>query len=220
MTTMKGYDISEWQQDIPQDGDFLMMRSSYGIGFKDKKLDSHLSAWGKTGKPYGFYHYSYPVEILKDGHTPEEEADYFISVVKDHIGKAILALDWEGTALSVDFSYAIRFMDRVYRQTGVKPLLYCSSNTLSICSKALQRDYGLWVAHWNTETPVIAPWPFYVLWQYTDQPIDCDIFNGDPSVWEAYARVQEVEIEEEEEEAANPGQIVVNVLQSLFGNKK
>ena len=93
---LQGYDISNWQGTTPMDADFLIIKASEGDGYKDPRLDQHYNAWKETGKPYGFYHYARP----DLGNTPEAEADWFLSLVGGHVGKALMALDFEGEALS------------------------------------------------------------------------------------------------------------------------
>lgn len=138
----------------------------------------------KAGKLLGFYHYARP-----ENNTAEEEAINFLKCVRPYLGRAILALDWEGNALKCDPQWARDWLDYVYQMTGVRPLLYCSEAFLkNVGSKVVSGNYGLWVAKYSKNTPKIAPWKFKALWQYTSNPYDMSHFYGDSEAWQAYAR--------------------------------
>lgn len=188
MTMLKGIDISTFQnpKNTPYDDyDFIMIRASYGIGYKDDMMDQHVKNALAKGKLIGFYHYCYP----NLGTAAANEADWFISVIKPYIGKAVLALDYEGSAFNIANPdvWAKAFLDRVYEKTGVRPLLYASASFLPRFPKVQQANYGLWVAHWGVNEPSIKPWKFWTMWQYRGSPLDLDKFNGDKETWMQYA---------------------------------
>mgnify|MGYP002096341206 FL=1 len=92
---LSGIDISNHQAPMDYgDVDFVIMKASEGKSYKDARLDQHYNNVGN--KLYGFYHYARP----DTGNTPEEEADWFLSLVEHHAGKCIFALDWEGKSLN------------------------------------------------------------------------------------------------------------------------
>lgn len=188
MAVLKGIDISTWQNPSKTpygDYDFVMIRSSYGVGYKDDEMDKHVKNALAKGKLIGFYHYCYP----NLGTGAVNEADWFISVVKDYIGKAILALDYEASAFNISSpdAWAKAFLDRVYDKTGVRPLLYASASKLGRFPSVQKANYGLWVAHWGVSSPSISPWNFWTMWQYRGSPLDLDEFNGDKDTWAKYA---------------------------------
>lgn len=172
---LKGIDVSNWQKSMNFNHyDFVIMKATEGNGYIDKMMKTHLSNIGN--KLYGFYHYARP----DLGNTAEEEADFFVSQIKPHIGKAMFALDWEGNSVNYSTSWALAWLKRVFEKTGVRPLLYISAsqewsgNYIQI----MKENYGLWVAHWGVKSPVIKYWKLWALWQYSGSPLDSDYFNG------------------------------------------
>lgn len=189
---LKGIDISNYQQKISfTNYDFVIMKASEGVGYKDIMLDTHYNSLhgSSDGKPdhnklYGFYHYARP----ETGNTARAEADYFLSLVGHHAKNCIFALDWEGNSTMCSPTWAHQWLKRVYEKTGVKPLIYMSSS--ECCTGKYQAisadDYGLWVAHWGVSQPTYRDFPVYALWQYTSTPLDTNMFNGDVNTWDKY----------------------------------
>lgn len=151
--SLNGIDISGWQKGIDLSKvpcDFVIVKATQGVSFTSPTFKSQYASAKKSGKLLGVYHYA-------GGGGAVAEADYFVSVVKDCIGEAILVLDWEGNQNPnfASVSYAKSFLDRVYAKTGVKPLIYMSK---SVCrahdwSKVVSSGYGLWMAQYaNNKT--------------------------------------------------------------------
>ncbi len=181
---LKGCDLSKWNPVTPSGYDFYLIKASEGNGYKDSALDTHFNAVKSAGKLYGFYHYARP----DLGNTPEAEADWFLSLVGQHAGNAIFALDYEGDSLSYGQEWALRWLQRVYEKTGVRPVFYCSSSALPMFEKIGKENFGLWVANWNVESPKIEPWSVFAFWQYTNRPIDQDYFNGTIEQYKKYCK--------------------------------
>lgn len=188
---LKGIDVSQWQGNMDfLNHDFVMIKASEGVGYKDKMLDTHYNNVRKNGvECYGFYHYARP----ETGNSPESEADYFLSLVGHHQGNCIYALDWEGESLSCSTSWAFRWLERVYQKTGVRPLIYLqasqewTSNYLDI----IKANYGLWIAHWGVNKPTVKHWNCWAMWQFTDSPLDTNYFNGNKDTWYAYCKKEQ-----------------------------
>lgn len=187
---LKGIDISHHKDGIEiskLDTDFIIMKATEGVGFKDNKFNDFYSEIQNLGKHSGVYHVGRP----DLGNTAKDEADYFLSIVNDCIGKSMLILDLEPKSINV--SWAKEWLDYVYSKTGVKPIIYMGMNIendndwTSICN-----DYSLWVASYgindgNAHTkPTLKNWKSYLLWQYTDKgrlnnynsDLDLDYFYG------------------------------------------
>ena len=182
---LKGIDISEWQDINPtayKDYDFIVMKATEGKTYDDPNMASHAQNALANGQLIGFYHYARP-----ENNSAEDEAEHFLRVVKPYIGKAVLALDYEGTALKYGAEWALKWLDAVYQKTGVRPLIYLQGSQVKNYKSVMEKNYGLWVAHWGVDSPTIAPWSFYAMWQYRGNPLDLDLFNGDKEAWKAYA---------------------------------
>lgn len=182
---LKGIDISEWQDINPtayKDYDFIVMKATEGKTYDDPNMASHAQNALANGQLIGFYHYARP-----ENNSAEDEAEHFLRVVKPYIGKAVLALDYEGTALKYGAEWALKWLNAVYQKTGVRPMIYLQGSQVKNYKSVMEKNYGLWVAHWGVDTPSIAPWSFYAMWQYRGNPLDLDLFNGDKEAWKAYA---------------------------------
>lgn len=194
---LNGIDISNHQtwSGIYNSYEFIIMKASEGIGFKDAKLDEFYNKINGSddgtpnpNKYYGFYHYARP----ESGNDAVKEADWFLSLVSHHAGYALFVLDWEGEATSCDPAWAKKWMDRVYEKTGVKPLIYMSqAEANDIKYKQIRdADYGLWVAHWTGEAGSFGStiWDTVALHQWQGSPLDKDCFMGDRDAWRKYCQ--------------------------------
>lgn len=200
---INGIDISNHQnwQDAFLKQDFVIMKASEGVTYKDTKLDSHYNKLhGSTdGKPdknklYGFYHFARP----ENGNSYQKEADHFLSLVGHHAGYAMFVLDVEGSALNTKYtSWCKNWLDYVYKKTGVKPLLYiqASAEWTDQYKSIRTADYGLWVAHYtNNAQPTVKHWKPWAMWQYSDSQkiggvaIDKNVFNGTKDQFRAYCK--------------------------------
>ena len=188
---LRGIDVSHWNRNVDYNQDFIIIKASEGVGYKDPMLDTHYNNFvGNTsGKPdpnklYGFYHYARP----ETGNEPEAEADSFLNYVGHHAGNCLYCLDWEGKALNYNINWALRWLRRVFEKTGVRPLIYCSASVTTKLKPILEEDYGLWVAHYGVTKPKVSVYPFYAIWQYTSSPIDKDLFNGTAETFKKYCR--------------------------------
>lgn len=122
------------------------------------------------GRLLGLYHYA-------SSNNPVAEADFFIKNIKNYVGEAILALDWEQYQNSAwgSKTFIPQFMNRVHELTGVWPLLYTGSDGLKVAG-GVEKNCGLWFAGYpiNNDTWTapnfpynIAPWKNVTIWQFT-----------------------------------------------------
>lgn len=203
--TLKGIDISKWQTGIDLskvDCDFVIVKATEGIGYVDRKCDSFYQQAKRLGKKLGFYHFARP------RNDAVREAQYFYNNTKNYFGEAIPILDWEAENKS-DVAWAKRWLDEVYRLSGVKPVIYMSESVANAYnwSSVANADYGLWVAKYRDNNPDynynmanagtrprVKWWKFYCMWQWTStgrldgysHNLDCNVFYGDQSTWDAY----------------------------------
>lgn len=194
---LTGIDISHWNKGLDKskilNQDFVIIKATEGKTAKDSMLDSwydmiHGSSDGKPdeSKLYGFYHYARP-----ENNDPIPEAKNFLKNVQHHAGEAMFCLDWEGTALKYPVDWALEWMQYIYTETGVKPLLYISGSNTNKFKKIAEKDFGLWVAHWGVEKPTIGDWKLWAMWQYkVDKKLnlDLDYFNGTAEQFKKYCR--------------------------------
>lgn len=213
---LKGIDISEWQAISPtayKAYDFIVIKATEGKTYDDPNMSSHAQNALNNGQLIGFYHYARP-----ENNSAEDEAEHFLRVVKPYIGKAVLALDYEGTALRYGAEWALKWLDAVYKKTGVRPMIYLQGSQVKNYKSVMEKDYGLWVAHWGVDTPSIAPWSFYAMWQYRGDPLDLDLFNGDREAWKAYANPAEATASPTPKPQKTIDDYAKEVLQGKYGN--
>ena len=215
-----GMDVSHWQgcvndaraQQAKQAGvNFAFVKVTQGTWMVDKQADCTIQALKRQGIRQGVYHFA----DVKNT-TPEAEADYFIANTRGYIGQGIIpVLDWEPSAPGTYYAnqtwWAKRWLDRVAKAWGVKPMIYMSAATISAnrngWKEVAAADYGLWVAGYPKgyqgeqlrnpgKVPYdVSPWPFAAAWQYSSSgsvpgvgsKIDVNWFYGDAVTWSLYA---------------------------------
>lgn len=146
---MNGIDISKWQKGINLAAvlcDFVIVKATQGVNYISPEFINQISQAQSLGKLIGVYHYA-------GGGGAIAEAEHFLNVVKDYIGKAILVLDWEGEQ-NPNFAnpgYAKAWLDYVKQKTDVIPFIYMSK---SVCRQyQWDASYPLWCAQYKNQQP-------------------------------------------------------------------
>lgn len=189
---LNGIDISHHNQNMKDlkdilGRDFVIMKASEGMGFRDSAVSRYMSVIGSKVTPLvGFYHFARP-EINSN---PIVEAKNFLGVIEKYLMyHPVLALDVEARALTVPFldQWCADFCAYILKYTGILPVIYCSSAETKRFKKCCEMGCGLWVAKWGKKPTKkdIAPWEFWAIWQndnsqlFSGIRVDTDIFNGD-----------------------------------------
>lgn len=203
--TLNGIDISDWQPDIDLSkvtADFVIIKATQGIDYVSPNCNAQYTGAKSAGKLRGLYHYA-------DGSGAEKEAQYFLDNIKNYIGEAVLALDWEGDVLTKGVSYAKAFLDYVYNKTGIRPLIYMSKSVTNAYDwSSVSKDYALWCTQyandnstgyqsepWTDDNP-FGSWTTPSIYQYSshgalagyDGRLDLDLFYGDTDSWAKLAK--------------------------------
>lgn len=200
-----GIDISHWNNLIElSKPDFVIIKATEGVNFVDSKLTRNYKEALEADKIVGFYHYARP----EKNSNPEREAQHFLDhVPAGAIGSCLLALDWEGNALKCNIAWARKWLDYVYKKTGVKPLFYCQASYTNKIKTILDGDYGLWVAQYKNSTqglpygekpkkgekPNTGVYKTFAIWQYSSKNIyntDSNVFNGNINQLKKYCEVK------------------------------
>lgn len=221
-----GIDIYDGQWGINisalKDVDFVILKATQGDWEQDhwrKQVKNIINA----GKLLGLYHFP---EVDKGA---VNEARYFVSCVKEYVGKAILCLDWENNEvtgqrnLDAGPGYAKEFLDEVYRLTGVKPLIYTGYNASNDYDfSAVAKKYKLWGAqylykYYNhpqtgfVKNPTLndgwGAWGKPLIYQYNSTSylngyggnLDQDVFYGTAADWKKLAASNKSNTDEKEE---------------------
>lgn len=199
---LNGIDISSYQSSIniaAVPADFVIVKATEGTGYINPCFRAHADATLNSGKLLGIYHYI-------SGGNWQAEAEYFVNTVKDYVGRAVLALDFESGDNSAygDTAYLQQCAQTVYNLTGVHPLLYGSQRDygrLAAVGKAT--NCGLWIAQYPNYARTgyqNTPWNegsySCAIRQYSSSGalpnyggnLDLNKFYGDAAAWQAYAR--------------------------------
>ena len=241
-------DIASWQTGMDLNTMFqknpaldgIIVKLTQGITYVNPPAADWLRWLSDNGKPFGVYHYL-------DIYGAEAEAEHFAKNAKPYIGKAVLAIDYEGNTLQKGTGYLKACLDKVYELTGVKPLVYCSQSVTQSqnFSAIAAAGYQLWMAQYadmNTVNGFVeSPWhkgsvePFsgYVMHQYTScgrldgwsGNLDFDLFNGSAQDWYALAGKKEKEPEPAPAPTPTPTptkkkvdpKVVMDVLDNKYG---
>lgn len=201
---MNGIDISKWQKGIDLSKvpcDFVIVKATQGVSYTSPEFKNQISQAISLGKLVGVYHYA-------GGGGAIAEAEYFLSVVKDYIGKAILVLDWEGEQNPnfANSEYAKAWLEYVRQKTDIIPFIYMSK---SVC-RQYQWDptYPLWCAQYKNQQPTsyqenpwtdtkgFGAWSDCVILQYSSKGrldgynhnLDLDKAYINEAQWIAYAQ--------------------------------
>lgn len=187
-----GMDVSHYQGKIQWDSierskvdfplDFVFIRATAGKNATDTEF---LRNW-KNSKNAGFirgaYHYYRPDE------NSVLQADNFIKTVALHKGDLPPVIDIEkvpsGQSLDSLKSGLKRYLAKVEKHYGVKPIIYSGESFYTDFLKEEFTGYNLWIANYSFfEDEIRKEWLF---WQFTDKgavkgidgTIDVNIYNG------------------------------------------
>ena len=153
-----GIDISNWQAGInlgAVNPDFTIVMATQGDWFTNRCFAEQVDAALALGRPTGVYHYV-------DGSGVEAEADHFLAVVGNRIGRVFWAVDWEAKDNGAwgDEGYLRAIVDAIKARTGRRGLLYASSDAYPDAVQAATGSMR-WVAQYADSDPTgwdKSPW--------------------------------------------------------------
>lgn len=169
------------------ESDITMIKATQGTGYVNPYCNTDWEAAKNAGKLLGLYHYA-------GGGDAVREADYFIENIKNYVGQAVLALDWESNQNAAwgANNWCRRFVDRVHELTGVWPLIYVQQSALDQVANCAN-TCGLWVARYGYNQPLnwdykganfsVAPWSTFTIHQFTGTDMDRNMVNTDREGW-------------------------------------
>jgi len=148
--SLNGIDISSHQAGINIAGmtttQFVIVKATQGLTYVNPYYKKHYNDTVKAEKLVGVYHYF-------GGNDPVKEADFFWNHFKEHVGKAVPVLDWEGyqnRKFTAGPSVVKAFVERFYQLSGgVYPIVYMSKSVCRSYNWAwVAERCGLWVAQY------------------------------------------------------------------------
>ena len=201
-----GIDVSGWQPTVDWTGwwakgkRWTYVKATEGTTFKSKTFSSQYKGSAKAGYIRGAYHYANP-----GGKSGWRQADWFIANGGGWSadGKTLPGmLDLEqggkkdggicyGLSQTQMLSWISSFRNRYREKTGRHVVIYTNASWWRACTGNTTRfsKSPLFIARWNT-TPGVLPggWKTWTLWQYTDTPLDQDMFNGSSAQLKKFAK--------------------------------
>jgi lysozyme len=147
---------------------FVFIKATEGTSMKDRHFKMHWKSAKENGIKRGAYHF------FRSSKDPELQARSFIRTV-GKLDRSDLppVLDIEtihGGCSKEALNYkALKWLKTVESHYGRKPIVYSSSYFIrDILCDEIKSDYPIWVAHYETNSPLIKNWKF---WQFSDKAI-------------------------------------------------
>jgi GH25 family lysozyme M1 (1,4-beta-N-acetylmuramidase) len=193
--TLAGLDVSHYQQQIdwPRVAGagkvFAFIKASEGARSPDPRFDENRRGAHSNSIVAGAYHFFRPrvgvddqvklflagVQALESGELPP-------------ILDLEVPEDWVGIPMPDRISLVVDWLGQVEKALGVQPFVYTSDGFMkSVLGGAPElAKYQLWLANYNLNPSVPAPWTDWTFWQYTQTGtvdgvngnVDLDLFNG------------------------------------------
>lgn len=169
----KGIDISYHQGNIDFNKlkgnvDFVMVRTSYGNFYEDKKHKEYIKELEKYNIPYGLYHFSYAISAEES----KKEAEKFIKLIKNYNPSYPVVIDIEASSRTDDLRNETLvditkvFCEKV-EKAGYYVMIYANLDYLNnkLNDSSLEK-YDKWLAQWSSKPTYNKP---FGMWQYSSK---------------------------------------------------
>ena len=157
---LNGIDIASYQAGLDFSKvpcDFAIIKATQGTGYTNPDCVRAVEQAMSLGKGVGVYHYI-------SGGNAVAEANFFINLILNWIGKVMICLDWELDQNSAwgNESYLEQVINHVIERTGVPPMIYAPASRYNqVAEVANRHNCGLWIAQYADMNPTgyqITPW--------------------------------------------------------------
>lgn len=171
-----GIDVSEWQGSIDYrevantDIEIVYIRSSEGNNYVDPFFKENYERAKANGLKVGFYHFL----TARNVREAEEQARFFVSVIRETEPDCRLAMDFEifdGLGIDEINDISSAFLETTEMLSGKDVVIYSDAfNARAKFSQELANRYPIWVADYFVEEPEDnGKWSSWVGFQYTDR---------------------------------------------------
>jgi lysozyme len=187
-TSVRGIDVSHYQgtigwSSVAQAGmAFAFIKATQGTADVDPQFQANWSGAQAAGLLRGAYHFFEP------GADPQQQAEWFLSVVQTEPGDLPAVLDVEASGDPAEILSGIQtWLDAVEQATGKTPILYTNPSFWKGLGSSGFGRYPLWIAEYGVTTPKIpAGWSAWTFWQSSESSsvsgisgsVDSDLFQG------------------------------------------
>lgn len=178
-TKIHGIDVSAYQPNVDwskvkETQDFVYLKATEGVDFRDRKAMSHGLGCEKVGIPFGYYHFATPSHD-----DAVAEANDFVKALNElPKWNLIPVLDLEqnnrGMSRAAMEQWCKDFSEVIENELGCVVMLYGSPGLLDSYLPP-NNNLGhmpLWVAHYQrgiTEPRLPKGWDKFDIWQYADK---------------------------------------------------
>lgn len=165
-----GIDVSHhsgkvnWETVKKQGYRFAYVKSSEGVDDPDPMFEAHWKELREGNMPHGAYHFY----VTED--DPVEQAKFFASRLEDDPGTLPPAVDVEllghNTNKNDMTETLLVFLQTFEKETGIKAMIYTSSNFWDAHYSPEFSDYPLWMAEYGVHVPKVPfGWKNWLIWQ-------------------------------------------------------
>lgn len=190
-----GVDVSshqgnvDWGAQRANGKKFAYVKATESDSYTNPYFAQQYNGSYSAGMIRGAYHFAIP---SSSGGTTQ--AEYFLRHGGgwSSDGKTLpgaLDMEWNpygatcyGKSQSQMRSWINSFLNRYKYRTGRYPAIYTNTTWWNECvghDSSFARKSPLWIARYgSTAGNLPTGWDFHTFWQYTDQPIDQNVFNG------------------------------------------
>ncbi len=168
-----GIDVSthsgmvSWPEVAAAGHGFAFMKATEGVDLADSAFATNWIAAKDAGLVRGAYHFY----VTED--DPDQQADFFISVVSLEAGDLAPVVDIElighntQPGLTRLTGHLQQFLDRLEAHYGIKPIIYTMPNFWNEHLGDGFGGYPLWVAEYEVDQPRLPKgWAAWHLWQW------------------------------------------------------
>ncbi|MCT9934338.1 glycoside hydrolase family 25 protein [Planotetraspora sp. A-T 1434] len=172
---IQGIDVSDWRPSVDWNGAvFGFARATEGDTETDPAFDRHRAAMERAGVLSGAYH------VARPAGDPAVQARHFL----DHAGAGLLAVDLrtsDGLPPAEVAAFARRWCAEVGRLAGVSPIVRTVRHFAAEGNCEGLGELPLWIAAPGRpmgKPAVPAPWTTWALHQYSNSPVNLNVFAG------------------------------------------
>ena len=201
-TVVQGIDISnlqgsrfawrDWQDRIG----FGLIKATEGDGFSDPDFGANWDQLWWMNEDHTFPRFAY--SFFHPAQDPVVQAAHLVAVTRGHglLPGDNFVLDLEvsdGLPPAVVAERARTCLQHVNELApGHRVLVYTFESFAREGNCAGLDPWHLWIASYGVPQPAVPPpWGTWAFWQYTDQPVDGDRYNGDLASLLAFCRMPE-----------------------------
>ena len=192
---VKGIDVSNWQGSVDWTAQwnlgkrFAYVKATEGTGYTSPSFAQQYNGSYNVGMIRGSYHFALP--NTSSGAT---QANYFV----DHGGgwsadgktlPGALDVEWNpygstcfGLTQASMKTWINSFLSQYKARTGRYPVIYTNTHWWNQCvghDTTFAAKSPLWIARYSSSAGTLpSGWGTYSFWQYSDSPIDQNVWNG------------------------------------------